>query len=595
MREIESEFPAVNAAVAEDCRESRFSRWWVVAVCFLTFLSYLPTLGFQFVHDDRSQIVGNPAVRSWHFVPGYFTSQVWAALAPSSPGNEYRPLFLLWLRLNEAVFGYHAAGWHFTSVVAHVVATYGVILLARRILQDWPVALLSGLLFGLHPIHIEGVAWVSGVPEPLVAALMIPAYLCWARSREDERQRGRWLGASLALYFLALLTKETAIVLPLILLASLWLGFPRPLELRARGGLQKFWDTLKALVPFIVVSGVYLIVRVLALKGFSHPIVRISWLTVVLTWPSLLLLYLKLLLWPVCLPFYNLRFVTDPAFGNAILPTIILVLVAAALGIWGFRAKPVALAIPWLVFPLLPVLNIQIFGDGNFAHGRYLYLPSVGFSVLLAAAIGGIQRRLAFFKGIRHLLLGACLALALVFAFAIQLEDRYYASDAAFYSFAFSHADEPVIAMDYANTLSEQGDFARAAGIYRKLIQAHPNMWSAYFNFGYMSYRRGDMALARLNLSRAAAGDPTNVGAAFYLGLTDFKLNRLDAAEGELRRAISLAPNASNYHFALGIVLRVKGDSARAMAEFARELELQPGNRDAAQQIADIQKQAAGR
>jgi hypothetical protein len=595
MNEIKSGPPAANADAANSPSTSPFSRVWAPSLGILTFLAYIATLRFQFVHDDRGQILGNPAVHSWHAVPGYFTAHVWAAVAPAFLGNDYRPLFLLWLRINDAIFGHHAAGWHFTTVVSHVVATYCVFLLAHRIFREWPAALFSGLVFGLHPVHIEGVAWISGVPEPLLAALLIPAYLCWVRSREVG---GPWLGASLVLYTLALLMKETAVVLLLILFASQWLGFPCPLECQPCGWIQKSLKFLKALVPYFVLTVVYVIVRTVALKGFSHPAARISWLTVVLTWPSLLLFYLKLLVWPVGLsPFYGLQFVSHPTLGNTVIPALVLFLVAGGLWKWASHSRPVALVVPWLIFPVLPVLNVQVFGNGNFAHNRYLYLPSVGFAMLVALALREIKFGRPTLGGIPAFQVGICLGLAMLMGFAIHVEDRYYSSDAAFYSYAYTRMGnkDPVIGMDYANTLAEQGDFEHAAAIYQELIQAHPDMWDACFNLGYMYYQMGQLDAAVLYLERAAAGDPTRAGAAFYLGLADLKLNRMDEAQANLQRAIALAPTTPNYHFALGMVLKVKGDGRGAIADFTRELELNPGHEAAAQQAAEIQRQIVGK
>jgi len=598
MKEIESGTPAVGTGAARDSSPSTFPHLGATSVCILTFLAYVATLRFQFVHDDRGIIVENPAVHSWHAVPSYFTSQVWAAVGPAGMGYAYRPLFLLWYRVNSAIFGQQAAGWHFTTVVAHVVATYCVFLLAHRIFGERPAALFSGLLFGLHPVHIEGVAWISGGPDALVAGLIIPAYLCWVRSREAGGRGSPWLGASLALYAMAMLIKETAVVLPLILFSSQWLGFPRPLEPRSRAWMLKTLQVLKALLPYLVLTAVYLMVRTVALKGFSHPAAQISWLTVLLTWPSLLVFYAKLLLWPVGLsPFYGLEYVLHPTLRNTILPALALLLVAGGLWKWASQSRPAALAIPWLIFPLLPVLTVQVFGNGNFAHNRYVYLPSIGFVMLLAAALREIKWGRPLFGAIPSSQVLVVLGLATLMGFAIQVEDRYYANDGAFYSFAYSRLEtpDPVIGMDYANTLAEQGDFGRAAEVYRKLIQAHPDMWNAYFNFGYMCYQLGELDSAGLYLSRAAAGDPMNAAAVFYLGLTDFKLNRLHEAEAHLRRAIVLAPAAPNYHFALGMVLKVNGNWSGAMAEFTKELEINPGHQAAAQQATEIQRQIVGK
>ena len=93
-------------------QDSLAGSWWGIAlVLALTFAAYTPTLRYGFVHDDRGQIVENPAVHSWGALPTYFSAQVWAAVMPEELGNYYRPLFLIWLRINDAVFGQRAWGW----------------------------------------------------------------------------------------------------------------------------------------------------------------------------------------------------------------------------------------------------------------------------------------------------------------------------------------------------------------------------------------------------------------------------------------------------------------------------------------------------
>jgi len=450
------------------------------------------------------------------------------------------------------------------------------------------------LIFGLHPVNIECVAWITAVVDPLFAALLIPAYLCWVRSREASGRAGWWMIGSLSLYTLAMLTKETAVVLLLILFASQWLGFPRPLECPSGRWVRQFMQVFQALLPFFLLTAVYLLVRTVALRGFSHGAAQISWLTMIQTWPSLLLFYLKLLVWPVGLnPFYGLLYVTHPSLRNTVFPIMVLLLVAAGLWKWASRSRPVVLAIPWLIFPVFPVLDVQVFGNGNFAHNRYLYLPSIGFAMLLAAGMERIIFARPRFSGVRSAQIGLYAGLALILGLTIQVEDRYYASDATFYSYAYAQggSNDPVIGMDYANTLAEQGDFSHAAEIYQRVIQAHPDMWNACFNLGYMQYQRGQLDTAVQYLSRASAGDPANPRAAFFLGLTDLKLHRLDEAEANLRRAIILAPATPNYHFALGMVMEVKGNWEGAMDEFSKELAVNPGNQAAAQQAAEIQKQ----
>src|ERR1700747_1602437 len=98
----------------------------------VTGVTYAATLRFDFVFDDRPQIVENVFMRSWSSVPGFFTHQVWDTVVSGGIGNFYRPLFLVWFVLNYKLFGLNPVGWHFTTVAVHLLATYKVYRLASR-------------------------------------------------------------------------------------------------------------------------------------------------------------------------------------------------------------------------------------------------------------------------------------------------------------------------------------------------------------------------------------------------------------------------------------------------------------------------------
>ncbi len=120
-------------------------------------------------------------------LPHYFTSHAWAELYPHVSGNYYRPLFLLWFRLNHAMFGLDPKGWHLTTILCHVAATYMVLVLVRRLAASPWIAFSAATLFALHPVHIESVAWVSGVTDPLMAIFLIGSFLAYLRFREGNR------------------------------------------------------------------------------------------------------------------------------------------------------------------------------------------------------------------------------------------------------------------------------------------------------------------------------------------------------------------------------------------------------------------------
>jgi len=190
-------------------------------VLALTALVYAATVRFEFVYDDQNQIVRNTLVQSWHFVPGYFKGKLWLTLFPNASVNYYRPFNFLWFRVNDALFGLQPTGWHVMAILLHLLATALAYAVARRVTGRPLVAALAALLFGIHPTRHEVVAWVSGTTESLWAVFFFLAFLAYLKSREGNRVR--WIAISCACYGAGLLAKETAIVLPIVVLAHAWL------------------------------------------------------------------------------------------------------------------------------------------------------------------------------------------------------------------------------------------------------------------------------------------------------------------------------------------------------------------------------------
>ncbi len=184
-------------------------------VLAITAAVYLPTLAFGFVCDDAEQIVTAQPHYTWSALPSYFTTDVWSYTA-FVKSNYYRPGFLVWLLLDSRLFGLDTVLWHASVLALHLAATLLFYLLARRISADVAVAGAAALLFGLHPSHVEAVAWLSGSTETVFAVLALASILCHIRG---------WRAAALLLFAAALFSKETAIVLPLLLAACDWL-FP---------------------------------------------------------------------------------------------------------------------------------------------------------------------------------------------------------------------------------------------------------------------------------------------------------------------------------------------------------------------------------
>jgi Flp pilus assembly protein TadD len=570
----------------------------LAAALTATFIAYAATLGFGFVSDDRFQVVGNPFIASWRFVPQYFSSHVWSYRYPHLLSNYYRPLFLLWLRLNEMLFGAHAWGWHLTSVAAHLAVTWLVYRLGWRLVHDKRVAAAGALVFGLHPVHIEAVAYVSGVAEPLSALFVLAALLAWMRTRGAVPRR-RWLAASMVFYVAALFAKESGLMLPVLVGIFAWIyaaggGREAPSGERLRAALV-------ALALFLAVTLAYLPLRVWALRGFAHTVTPLALSTALLTVPSVVLFYVRLLVWPVGLScYYDAPYVSAPVFRSFWLPLIVIFVVLAALAFWYCwtrrrsreESRAMAFASLWMLLAILPVLNFRLLPEGEIAHDRYLYLPSVGFSILAALAWRQIRRSAHKLPRWEAWVDALGVALAALLGFGTMRQSLYWADALSLNFRAHEIAPQNVAATtSLAAAAAERGMVPAAIELYRQALESHPNFWRANVNLAYLYYRQGNYPEAVRYFERSSAADPTDGDQFLYLGLALIRLNRLAEAERAIRTALLVRPQGHGYHLGLGLVLKQGGKLKEAEREFAAELAENPRDPHAQTLLYEVERQ----
>ena len=182
-------------------------------VALLTGLTYADILRFRFVYDDYPLVVANPRLASWHYLPLYFKTDIFSHYLANPLIHYYRPIFSMWLFINHTLFGLHPSGWHALNVILHLTATVLVWNFVERLTTNRIVAFFATLLFGLHPIHTEVVVWISSCSEMLLTIFVLFSLLCVMRAAASANRIG-WRTGSLVSYAAALLTKETAIMLP---------------------------------------------------------------------------------------------------------------------------------------------------------------------------------------------------------------------------------------------------------------------------------------------------------------------------------------------------------------------------------------------
>lgn len=551
----------------------------------LTFLLYCGTLAFKFVYDDRMQIIDNASIRSWSYLPSYFTGNVWHLIDARVLANYYRPLFLLWLRINDALFGLDPTGWHATTVAFNVLVTVQVYWLGKRLLPSPTLAALSAVFFAVHPVHIESASWVSGATDPMLAVFLLASVLAYLKHRECAEsgtpRKGLFL-LSLLFAALALLSKEIAVMLPLLLVLSA-LATRRP-STHAR-------DIGMEVIPFFLLDGAYLLLRASALKGFSHPLSAYSWKEMFFTWPSVIAFYARQLLLPLWIsPYANVHWVESPTARNFWLPlAACLALTAVAYAIWSrCTNRPRLLAIyGWIVLPLLPALYIKVFSVTDVVHDRYLYLSSIGYSFLVLLAF---LRLSELFSDYAKQLSLAGIAVLVVFAFLTFDGEMYWASDLLLFRHALAMSPDNDAAMVNLGIMYiEHGRYDEGSDLLRRVTERNPGSASAAYNYAHFLFMAHRDQEAETYFRRALSLDPSPENWWIQYAGTELRLGKAKEATAAARQAIQLKPSQPEFHVILGLSLATQGDRANAEAEFREALRLDPRNSAAAQGLRNLQ------
>jgi tetratricopeptide (TPR) repeat protein len=232
----------------------------------IIFAVYAPALRNDFVWDDTALVLRDPLIRSWQLVPEAFQHFLFIDATPS---DFYRPIQRLTYLADYAAFVFKPAGYHFTSILCHAGAALALLLLANELLRGWNIedrkrrwlAFSATLLWAIHPVHTAAVAYISGRADPLAAMFGFLGLYCGIRAAPQVRAN-RWLLliATIALFLLSALSKETGLIFPVLWLAILL--------------LRKSWkQILPALVVVLFVAVSYLSLRLPA-EHFPAPRLR---------------------------------------------------------------------------------------------------------------------------------------------------------------------------------------------------------------------------------------------------------------------------------------------------------------------------------
>jgi tetratricopeptide (TPR) repeat protein len=562
--------------------------------------AFAPAIRNGFIYlDDTANLVDNVAFR------GLGLANVRWAFTTVLLGH-WQPLAWLSFGLDWTLWGLRPAGYHLTNVLLHAANAVLVLLLARRLLARAGVpgarvdggAALAALLWAVHPLRVESVAWATERRDVLSALFVLAALLAYVG--EGRRRAAH----AFALTVPALLAKASAMVMPalLVVLDVYPLG-----RLGGRVGwtgpaARRVWrEKIPFLAAALVAAGVALAaqhragaLRSLAALGVGPRVGAAMHGLGFYVWKLVLPVRLSPMYgyWPGLGP-------ADPAALAAF--ATFLALLGAALGLRR-RCPALGAALAWYAAAVAPTLGLAQSGP-QVAADRYTYLAAIGWSVLaggvIATAIGRPRRRLAVGAPLvvvlgvltvvqttrwrdARTLWSHALAVDPTSGFAwYRLADQAWRAgdvDGAIARYRRAAAlalGFPELENDFAAALAAKGDFDAAFTHYRAALALTPRFALAHTSYGVALARAGRLADAVEVHHRALAIDPRLMEAHVNLGLALEELGRTDEALAEYRTALAIRPSAEAYSN-LGLLLASTGRLPEAIDAFRRATALRP-------------------
>jgi len=566
---------------------------WLLAVLLvgLVVAAYVPALQGGFIWDDDKYVTANPLLTDTNGL-----HEIWFTAHTQS---QYFPLVFTTLRLEHGLWGLNPLGYHLVNVLLHGVNAVLVWLVLRRLRV--PGAWLAAALFGLHPVNVESVAWVTELKNVESLFFYLLAVLGWVTFLDRPGpERWRFYGLALAAGLLALFAKTTACTLPVALVLIVWLRRER--FTAARAG---------QIVPFV-------------LAGILMGLVSIWWegnlgtynddagpaLTGAQRWllaGRALWFYAGKLVWPAPLTFSYPHWDLNPASLIQYVPLLGLGMVAA--GLWWWRVKIGRGPLAGVIFfsatltPLLGFITDYTFRY-SYVADHYQYVAAIGlFAVVAAGAARLPGSARGWTAGTVLVVLGAltwhqCGAYRNIetlwqdtlaknpgswmahYNLGMELQDQGRIAEAMvqFRTTIALHPEHVKARNNLAVALAKGGNYYQAVAELQQAVKLDPDMPSLWMNLGGFLETEGRVTEAATCYEQAAARFPTEAEPWRRLGDMALDGGQEDAAAKDYQAAVQRAPGRTDLLLKLGNAYAAGTNYLAAIGTYRQILKLEPDN-----------------
>jgi protein O-mannosyl-transferase len=531
---------------------------FIILIAAFGFFAYSNSLGGKFIWDDNDLVKNNAYIKDWSKAGRFFVEDIGAGGA--NRYTTYRPLPMMTYMADYSIWKLDARGYHATNIILHVLAALCLFWLLALFFGNPLLSFVASLFFVIHPIHSEAVSYISGRADPLVAIFMFLTFVFYLKqSRWPSRTFFSFMAVS---YLAALLSKEYSLILPALILFYSFVF--------KKKAINKEFFALSAMAI------VYAVLRLTVLKFVSpNADLLAAPTTLGQRLPGFFVAicnYARLLLAPLGL---HMEY-GGPLFGwtdAGTLAGIAIVIIAVVVSVKSKEKNKLAFfCIGWFFVAILPVSHL--YPVNAYMAEHWLYIPSVGFFVLLAQILTALTEK----KGLRWpvFILGA--GLCLFYSVLTFRQNNYWKEPIPFYERTLRYVPEsPRLLVNLGALYSDAGRNDEAIALYKKAASINPLIAATHYNLGLVYYETGKKEEAIASFHKALELDPKYAAAYNSLGQAYSDKGEKEEAIAYFKKAIEADPGFVNAMINMGVAYAAIGKTDDAVAAYQKAIAVAPG------------------